>query len=112
MLSFIVLLVFASLVAYFAAQNLQTTTVTLANYPLTDVPLYAIVLFSLVIGIGVSWFLSLFGTVSSFFTIKKKETKIKQGNREITQLTKRIHELELENEKLKSEHEATDEKSM
>lgn len=112
MLSLIVLLIFGSLVAYFATQNPQTTTVTLANYPLTDVPLYIVVLFSLLMGIGVSWFLSLFGTISSFFTIKKKETKIKQGNREITILTKRVHALELENERLKSEHEVTDEKSM
>ena len=112
MLSLIVLLIFGSLVAYFATQNPQTTTVTLANYPLSDVPLYVVVLFSLLLGIGVSWFLSLFGTISSFFTNKNKETKIRQGNREITQLTKRIHQLELENERLKSKREARDEKSL
>jgi putative membrane protein len=111
-LSLIVILLVGSLVAFFATQNTQTTTVTLANYPLTDVPIYMIVLISLVLGIGVSWFLSLFGSISSFFTLKNKETKIKAGNREITALTKRIHTLELENERLKAEYEERDPKSM
>lgn len=103
MFSLIVLVVFGIGVAYFATQNTQAISITLAGYPLTGIPLYVIVLGSLLLGFIVSWILSLIGAISSAFKTHGKENTIKDANNQISELTKRVNQLELENEKLKTE---------
>ncbi len=103
MLALIVLVVFGIGVAFFATQNTQTISITLGNYPLTGVPLYLIVLVSLLLGFVVSWIISLVDVISSALKIHGKESAIKDANKQISELTKRVHQLELENERLKAE---------
>lgn len=113
MLTLIVVLIFGIGVAFFATQNAQQVSVTLANYELTSVPMYVVVLASLLLGISTAWIISLVGSISSTLTIHGKDTKIKESKKEIADLIKRIHQLELENEKLKAELDRpTDEKSL
>jgi lipopolysaccharide assembly protein A len=52
--------------------------------------------------LGFSYLLSTINTVLSGFKMRKKDSAIKQSNSDIVNLTKRIHQLELENEKLKN----------
>lgn len=103
MFALIVLVVFGIGVAFFATQNTQTVSVTLANYPISGIPLYLIVLGSLLLGFVVSWILSFFGVISSALKLHGKESTIKDANKQISELTKRVHQLELENERLKAE---------
>lgn len=103
MFALVVLIAFGIGIALFATQNTQSISVTLLNYPLKSVPLYLIVLGSLLLGFVVSWVISLVDVISSAFKIHGKENKIKDANREISELTKRVHQLELENERLKGE---------
>jgi len=103
MFALIVLVVFGIGVAFFATQNTQTVSIILANYPLTDIPLYLIVLVSLLLGFIVSWIISLVDVISSALKIHGRESTIKDANKQISELTKRAHQLELENERLKGE---------
>ena len=103
MFALIILFVFGIGIAFFATQNTQTISITLANYPLTDVPLYLIVLVSLLLGFVVSWILSLVDVISSALNIHGKEGAIKDANKQIAELTRNVHQLELENERLKAE---------
>ena len=103
MFALIVLVVFGIGVAFFATQNTQTISITLANYPLTGVPLYLIVLVSLLLGFVVSWIIRLVDVFSSALKIHGKENTIKDDNKQISELTKKMHQLELENERLKGE---------
>ena len=103
MLALIVLFVFGIGVAFFATQNTQAISITFANYSLNGIPLYIIVLISLLLGFAVSWIISLFDIISSAFKIRGKESTIKDANKQISELTKRVHQLELENERLKAE---------
>ncbi len=103
MFSLIVLVVFGIGVAFFATQNTQLISITLANYPLDGVPLYVIVLGSLLLGFVVSWITNLIDVISSALKIHGKESTIKDANKQISELTKRVHQLELENERLKAE---------
>lgn len=101
MFALIVLIAFGIGVAYFATQNTQNVAVTIANYPISNIPLYLIVLGSLLLGFVVSWVISFVDVISSALKIHRKESTIKDANKEISSLNKRIHELELENERLK-----------
>jgi uncharacterized integral membrane protein len=103
MFALIVLVVFGIGVAYFATQNTQPTSITLLSYPVSGIPLYMVVLGSLLLGFVVSWVINLVDVISSALKIHGKENKIKDANKEITELNKRIHQLELENERLKGE---------
>jgi len=103
MFALIVLVVFGIGVAFFATQNTQTISITLGNYSLTRVPLYLIVLVSLLLGFVVSWVISLVDVISSALKIHGKENTIKDSNKQISELTKKVHQLELENERLKGE---------
>ncbi len=103
MFTLIVLVVFGIGVAFFATQNTQTISIALANYSLTGIPLYLIVLGSLLLGFVVSWITNLIDVISSALKIHGKESTIKDANKQISELTKRVHQLELENERLKAE---------
>ncbi len=99
----IVLVIFGIGVAFFATQNTQTISITLANYPLTGIPLYLIVLASLFLGFVVGWIISFVDVIASALKMHGKENTIKNANKQISELTKRVHQLELENERLKGE---------
>jgi len=103
MFALIVLIIFGIGIVFFAIQNPQTITFTLANYHLSGIPLYALVLGAMLLGFIVSWLISLIDVISSAFKIHGKESTIKNANKQITELTKKVHQLELENEKLKTE---------
>lgn len=103
MFALIVLIVFGIGVAFFATENTQPVSITLARYPFTGIPLYLIVLGSLLLGFVVSWVISLVDVISSALKIHGKDSAIKDGNKQITELNKKLHELELENERLKAE---------
>lgn len=103
MFALIVLFIFGIGVAFFATQNTQPISLTFANYSLAGIPVYIIVLISLVLGFAISWIISLFDVISSSFKIRGKENKIKDSNKQINELTKKVHQLELENERLKGE---------
>lgn len=103
MFALIVLVVFGIGVAYFATQNTQSVSITLASYPVSGIPLYLIVLGSLLLGFVVSWIISLVDVISSALKIHGKDSTIKDANKQIAELTKRVHQLELENERLKGE---------
>ncbi len=89
--------------AFFATQNTQAINVTFANTSVPGIPLYIIVLGSLLLGFVVSWIISFFDVIATAFKIHKKENTIKGANKEISALTKRVHQLELENERLRGE---------
>lgn len=103
MLALIILFIFGIGVAFFATQNTQAISITLANYPLTGIPLYLIVLVSLLLGFVVSWIISFVDVIASALKMHGKENTIKNAHKQISELTKRVHQLELENERLKGE---------
>jgi uncharacterized integral membrane protein len=102
MAGLIVIVVLGSLIAYFATQNTSDVSVVFVGYLIT-IPLYVVVIGSLLVGFIISWVFSLVDSISSFLKIHGKETKIKKDQKEIEDLKKQIRELELENENLKGQ---------
>lgn len=88
---------------FFSTQNTQVLSLYFANYSINSIPVYIVVLVSLLLGFFVSWVINLFDVISSSFKIRGKESTIKQADKQISELTKKVHELELENARLKGE---------
>lgn len=102
MLTLIIFLVISSIIAYLAINNSMLVILRFGPYVFSDIPLFYIIIGSLLIGLGLSYFIALIRSISTGFTIRGKNKKIKQTQSEIVNLTKRIHQLELENERLKN----------
>lgn len=90
--------------AYFAAQNTSAVDIQLAGHHLPAVPLYILALGSLLLGIFISWIISLANGVSFLFSNYKKDSKIKDKESTIEELTTKLHQTELENARLKGEN--------
>ncbi len=100
MVLLILLIVFGIIAALFAVQNTTDVVVTVLGYTFTDIPLYLVMLGSLLLGLLVSSLINLSNIISSSLTIHGKDAKIKQSKGTVADLEKRIHQLELENAKL------------
>jgi uncharacterized integral membrane protein len=94
------MIVFALLVSFFALQNTTGATITLANYTFRNIPLYFIVIGSILAGIAMSLVINIFQTLSSSLTLRRKNTTIKGAHNTIADLQSKIHDLEIENAKL------------
>ena len=101
MLNLILLLLMGSALSYLSKFNLAPTTVDLGLYTLSDIPLFYVIVGSLLVGLVLSFLMQLLRNISNSFDIRSKKKEIKTSQEEILELTKRVHQLELENEKLK-----------
>ena len=109
----IVTLLFGLLIAYFATQNTGTISLNFLSYSLPGIPVYIVVVGALLVGLGLSWMVSLVNGIATDFTIRGKDGKIKGYKKETAELTKKNHQLELENTRIKAEtNSPTDDKSL
>lgn len=103
MFTLILLVVIGLGFGYFATQNTQQFTLTLAGAPIYGVPVYIAIGITLLIGFAICWIISLSDTFSSFLTIRGKNSKIKDSKNAINDLTKRVNQLEIENARLQGQ---------
>lgn len=75
-------------------------SVNFGFYVISDIPLFYVIVASMVIGLVFSYLISRIEAISIFFEIRNKNNEIKKDKDEILELTKRIHQLELEKEKM------------
>ncbi|MEK7127123.1 MAG: hypothetical protein AAB838_00165 [Patescibacteria group bacterium] len=93
MLILILLLIFGVLMVYLA----QVGTTYFATFPL-----FYVIMGSLLTGLLLSYTAYVINSIFVALKMRGKNKEIKQGESDIVDLTKRIHQLELENEKLKN----------
>jgi lipopolysaccharide assembly protein A len=97
----IILLIVGSVLAYISQNNLTLVSVNIGPYVFSDIPLFYVIVGSLVTGLVLSYVIHLFRDISTSFVLRGKKNEIKKNKDEVLELTKRVHQLELENEKLK-----------
>jgi len=102
MFTLIIFLVVGSIMVYLAQNNLMLVTLQLGKYVFPGIPLFYIIIGSLLTGLGLAYLINLFNSIFTSLTMHRKDKKIKQTKGEIIDLTKQIHQLELENERLKN----------
>lgn len=101
MLTLILLLVVGSFLAYLAQNNLMLVSVSFGPYTVSNVPLFYVIATSLVVGLVVSYVIYLVEIIAKSFMMRAKNIEIEKYKQEILELTKRVHQLELEKEKIK-----------
>jgi lipopolysaccharide assembly protein A len=101
MLSLIVLLIIGSALVYISKFNFMPVDLNLGAYVLSDIPLFYVIVGSLLIGLMLSYLIFLVQAFSTALALRGKNKEIKKDQDEILELTRRVHQLELENEKLK-----------
>jgi uncharacterized integral membrane protein len=103
MATLIVSVLFGIVMAYFATQNTQAISLNFWNYSVPGIPIYMVVVGGLLVGLLLSWVISLVNSVITAFTLRGKESTIKDYRKENAELAKQIHQLELENTRIKAE---------
>ncbi len=108
----IVTVVFGLLIAYFATQNTAPISLNFLQYQ-ASMPTYVVLVGALLVGLIFSWMISLVNDIGTGFTLRGKENKIKDYKAENAELLKQVHQLQLENTKIKAEtHTPVDDKSL
>ena len=106
MLSLIAVILFGLVITYFAMQNPLGVTLRLMNYQFTGIPVYLIVVISVISGIVMSWVIHLLNSFSFFLKLRGKEDVIRKEKRTIDALRKDVQNLKVENAHLKGEQAA------
>lgn len=101
MMTLIIFLIVGSGIGYLVLQNNDQVNLTVASYSLQNVPVYLVILGSMLLGVLLAYLLNLFHAISTAFSIHKKDNKIRKSENDATLLMKKIHQLELANESLK-----------
>lgn len=102
MLALILFLIIGLIIAYLAINNSMLVVLHFGKYVFSGIPLFYVIIGSLLTGLGLAYFVDLIHSIFTGFTLRGKDKKIKQGKSENVDLTKQIHQLELENERLKN----------
>jgi len=103
MFSLIIYLILAIVFGYFATQNTEPISLTIASHKIEHIPLYIALGITLLVGLLFSWLNSLFDSFAATMKIRGKEHTIKDDKKIIHELTKKINQLGLENAKLTGE---------
>lgn len=109
MLVLLVTVAFGIAIGYFATQNTDPVTVRLAEYAIEEVPLYLVVMGTLLAGILIAWVLYFAKSVSAGLTIYGKEKAVKKAKHTVADLEPRVYELETENARLRVQRSTTSE---
>lgn len=104
MLSLIFLLVIGTGITYLSLQNTEVVTLTFMDYTFADLPIYSVIIGSLLTGIVLAYSISFINSISTYMLIRTQHKKIGKERKEVAELTKRVHQLELENVGLKNEN--------
>ena len=96
------IVLFGIIVSYLAIQNTTLVILRFAGYSFANVPLYLVILGSLLLGFIISWILSSINSVFSAFKIIGKNNTINNSQKEIESLKDKIHKFEIEIAELKA----------
>jgi len=102
MITLILIILVGAVFVYLSQNNLTHVTLHIGSTVISNLPLFYIIIGSLLTGLIVAYLIHLVNSIFVSFSMHGKDSKIKQGKSEIVDLTKRIHQLELENERLKN----------
>jgi uncharacterized integral membrane protein len=101
MLALLITVIFGLGIGYFATQNITPITIQFGDYVLEGVPLFAVILGSLLVGLVMAYILYLARSVSSKVTIYGKDYADNKTRRTVANLEHRVDQLETENARLR-----------
>ena len=102
MLVLLVAVISGIAIAYFGMQNISPVTIRLNEYVWNDVPLYLVIVGSVLVGLFMAGILYFARSVSSTLTIYGKDRAMKKTKHRVADLEQRVYELEAEKAQLES----------
>ena len=93
---------FGLLFGYFATLITGLVSVNFGTITIPNIPLYLLVLVSLGVGILFASLFYAFKSLGTRFFLGRKEGELSHAKKDIADLTKQVHQLELENTKLRT----------
>lgn len=104
MIRLIIAVALGILFAAFSTQNTGLVRLYALDYASPDIPVYIVVLASIAAGLLIAWISTIFTSISTGLRFRTKTNKLKDYEKQIAELTKELHKLELENTRLKAEN--------
>lgn len=101
MFTLIFSIIFGIALALFAIQNTNRVTLVVANVPIYDIPLWVIIVVSVLIGLVFASFFNVMNIVSSKFQLHDKDKSLKGADHRIAELKDEIKNLKAENSNLR-----------
>lgn len=102
MLDVILAVLLSGLVAIFALENTGKVTLYFSKLVVKNVPIYAVVLATLLLGLLIGWIINGIKMFLINRKIQHKEYDLRAHKTTLAELTKRVHQLEIENEHLRA----------
>ena len=102
MLLLLLSIVIGLAVGYFATQNTSAVTIQFGEYVVENLPLYAVAVGSLMIGVLIAWIIYAARAISNL-TVASESHGSRWSRRTIADLNQRIQALEAENSRLRIE---------
>lgn len=96
MTALIILIIFGLGMAVFATQNTGVIHISIGSYVLTGIPIYVLVVGSILLGIFISWIISMASSISSFMMLRGKDASLHQAQKTIRDLEEKNNKLSLE----------------
>lgn len=87
----------------FATQNTGLISLNFVGYTIPNVPIYLAILVPVLITLTVGWFIQFIRSISTRMAGSNQKNKINDLKRELAEVTKDLHKMELENAKFKNE---------
>lgn len=103
MLILFLAIVISIVFSIFATQNTSLITLYFYHFSLPNIPIYIVILASVLSAFVISLIVQLLKNLSSGMTISSQKSRIKVLKREQAEITKELHKMELENAKFKNE---------
>jgi uncharacterized membrane protein (UPF0182 family) len=100
MLVIILSLVIGSMLVYISKYNFMPVSLNLGFYIFNNVPLFYVIVGSLLVGLVLSYLAYLVNSITNSFVLRGKDGEIRKNKAEVLELTRRVHQLEIKNEKL------------
>ena len=100
MIAIILLLVVGSVLVYLSKFNFMLVSVNLGMYTIADIPLFYVIIISVLVGLVLGYLAYLFHAIGNSYKLRGKNKLIEKNKEQVLELTKRVHQLELENKKL------------
>jgi len=102
MIALILFVLIGVVFAYFATLNTFPTPVNLGGYIVPDIPLYVIIIFAFAIGLFTGGLFSVVKQLLNQRKLHKQNSQLSKIKQDTVSLMKEIHQLEVENAKLKT----------
>jgi len=103
MLILFLAIVLSIIFSIFATQNTGQVTLFFYNFSLPNIPIYLVVLTSALVSFILSLIFQLIKNLSTGLTISSQKTKVNELKKELAEVTRELHKIELENAKYKAE---------